>query len=312
MNQPVASHPLTSLLPAGLSLGEPLHAGPLAAFPLFAAPGRVAFTLLPDALTRGGTLHESVPADVNLLRFDAPPGAPVLLFAGEEVVGAKQNRVVNASLVAPAGTSTALPVSCIEHGRWSAGGERDAFQSSRQVAYTGLRRTLTGMVSESRARGASYITDQQGVWSDVAKRSARHTRLNPTGAMTAIFEANHERLAEMRDALRLREGQIGLIAWLGARFLALDLVSQPAAWASLHPRVVSGHALEALDAGDEPPPTLEETARALARLLDTPATLSAAAVGLGEEVRVSAPDLEGAGVVLDGELVQLSVFGPGE
>jgi hypothetical protein len=116
----------------------------------------------------------------------------------------------------------------------------------------------------------------------------------------------------MRDALRLREGQIGLIAWLGARFLALDLVSQPAAWASLHPRVVSGHALEALDAGDEPPPTLEETARALARLLDTPATLSAAAVGLGEEVRVSAPDLEGAGVVLDGELVQLSVFGPGE
>jgi hypothetical protein len=309
MNQP-ASHPLTTLLPAGLALGEPLHIGAFVAFPLFAAPGRVPFTLLPDALTRGGTLHETEPADVNLLRFDAPPGAPVLLFAGEEVVGAKQNRVVNASLVAPPAASTALPVSCIERGRWSAGGEREAFRTSQQVAYTGLRRTLTGMVSESRARGASYVTDQQAVWSDVAKRSARHTAINPTGAMTAIFESNQERLADMRDALRLRDGQIGLVAWLGGRFLSLDLVSQPAAWASLHPRVVNGHALEALDADDdEAAPTGEATARALAALLETPATLTAAAVGLGQELRLRTREFEGAGVVLDGELVQISIFG---
>jgi hypothetical protein len=87
-------------------------------------------------------------------------------------------------------------------------------------------------------------------------------------------------------------------------------VSQPAAWASLHPRVVNGHALEALDADDdEAAPTGEATARALAALLETPATLTAAAVGLGQELRLRTREFEGAGVVLDGELVQISIFG---
>lgn len=44
---------------------------------------------------------------------------PVLLLDGEEVTGAKQNRIVNLTVLVDAVTVVELPVSCVEQGRWS-------------------------------------------------------------------------------------------------------------------------------------------------------------------------------------------------
>ena len=43
---------------------------------------------------------------------------PVLLLDGEELIGAKQNRILNTSVLVAAGATLTLPVSCVEHGRW--------------------------------------------------------------------------------------------------------------------------------------------------------------------------------------------------
>ena len=44
---------------------------------------------------------------------------PVLIVDGEELVGAKQNRVANLTMLLPAEKTTIIPVSCVEAGRWS-------------------------------------------------------------------------------------------------------------------------------------------------------------------------------------------------
>ena len=57
----------------------------------------------------------------------------VLLLDGEELVGAKQNRVLNLSILVPPGSSITIPVSCVEHGRWSRRSAR--FASSPRANY---------------------------------------------------------------------------------------------------------------------------------------------------------------------------------
>ncbi len=44
---------------------------------------------------------------------------PLVVIAGETIVGGKQNRAINVSMWLPQKRTTAIPVSCLEHGRWN-------------------------------------------------------------------------------------------------------------------------------------------------------------------------------------------------
>jgi hypothetical protein len=46
------------------------------------------------------------------------PNVAVLIVDGEELVGAKQNRVVNLTILVPAQQTVVIPVTCVEQGRW--------------------------------------------------------------------------------------------------------------------------------------------------------------------------------------------------
>ncbi len=54
------------------------------------------------------------------LRFVNHCERPVLLLDGEELVGAKQNRILNLTVLVPAHQTIVIPVSCVEAGRWRA------------------------------------------------------------------------------------------------------------------------------------------------------------------------------------------------
>lgn len=89
--------PIMADLPAGpdyLTLGEALAAG----------------TLTITEISEGGSVPElAVINEGNL---------PVLFLDGEELAGAKQNRVVNTTILLKEHSKTVIPVSCVEQGRW--------------------------------------------------------------------------------------------------------------------------------------------------------------------------------------------------
>src|SRR5690348_9894882 len=97
--------PLRDLV-SSLYLGSPQRVGDLALVPLFIEWGGVDADLLEEALGRGDTTVTEVdPAGrVNVVRVTHRGDRLLLLVDGEQVVGAKQNRVFNASFLIPPGS----------------------------------------------------------------------------------------------------------------------------------------------------------------------------------------------------------------
>lgn len=81
--------------------------------------GGLGCVLLPDAI-RAGTLRitevgqGTVPELIAINTGDTD----VLVLDGEQLIGAKQNRMASRSILLPAHSETKIPVSCMEHGRW--------------------------------------------------------------------------------------------------------------------------------------------------------------------------------------------------
>jgi len=62
-----------------------------------------------------GAVFEAGSVPELLVKNLAP--SPVLILDGEELIGAKQNRIVNLTILVAAGQTLRIPVSCVEAGR---------------------------------------------------------------------------------------------------------------------------------------------------------------------------------------------------
>jgi hypothetical protein len=102
-----------------LTTGEPQTFRGLTLYPLFQpqavypeAPG---YVLLDEAIAAGTARVTELTAggSVPELRFENLGNLPVLLLDGQELVGAKQNRVLNLTIVGEASArNSSLPTSC--------------------------------------------------------------------------------------------------------------------------------------------------------------------------------------------------------
>src|SRR4051794_6680459 len=96
--------------------GEPRSFGGLTVVPLFPASEPVLeYVGLDEAVARGLTVAEVGESGVvELLAVSNPLDSHVLLYEGEELVGAKQNRVLQWTSLVPPLSKVQLPASCVE------------------------------------------------------------------------------------------------------------------------------------------------------------------------------------------------------
>ena len=286
-----------------IQLGDAVEHRGVVLAPLFPrrSPG-ARYVTLEEALGLGFRVTEvDAAGSVPELLVVNPLDTDVLLYDGEELLGAKQNRILNVTVLAGAREETRIPVSCVEEGRWHA--RSAAFAAAPHTAYPDLRRRKAERLS---AAPLELGAAQAAVWDAVAEKAGRHGVHSPTRAQSDIFEAQERGLRELRSAFPLVPGQCGAVFALGES-VALDYVSRPDAFARLYPKLLDGYLLDALERLDGKP------ARAVA--LDGFVTALSGAVrstqpsaGRGDDVRLRARLVVGSGLELEGELVQLCAF----
>jgi hypothetical protein len=289
---------------APLRVGDPDVHGPLAVFPLFGPEPKLDYTSFARAhgAEQVAITELEGGASVNDLMIHNTGSKPVLLYEGEELLGAQQNRVLDVSLLIAAEAKTRIPVSCVEAGRWDGSRRSERFRPSRQAADPELRKLKQRRVRERVAAGAPARPDQGEVWDEVGGRMAAFGASSPTAAMSDVYENRRDQLAELREAVTLHDGQCGAICAIAGKISILDCVSRPAVWADLHPALLEGYALDALrlagasQVAPEPPGL--GTVRGFTLLVgDAPTSDRRREAGLGATARFAGGGVAGSALV---------------
>jgi len=227
---------------------------------------------------------------------------PVLLLDGEELVGAKQNRVLNTTVLVGKGARLDIPVSCVEQGRWAYKSARFTFGNA--TLYASARAKKAARVSASLRAGQRHTSDQHEVWADMSFMAAAHDVKSDT--MRDFFERYEQDIAAARAALAPQPGQVGALVYLGTQWVGLELLASADLFARAWPRLCAGYAAEAVGSRAETAAAPDPRAM-LARLLRQPVE-DAPAVGLGCEHRLAGDRVAGAALVVDGLVAHLMAF----
>jgi hypothetical protein len=316
-------NPIAHALDA-ITLGDPVTFENITMIPLLGLPSAEQepfYLTLDEALAQGWTeiTEISEQGSVPELRVINRGAKPVFILDGEELLGAKQNRIVNLSILVPAKKTLTIPVSCVEAGRWRS--RSRAFTAAPRTQYAAGRAKRMAQVTASMQLSGERFSDQAEVWADIAEKSARLSADSPTGAMEEIFTRHSDFTEQCLRALPPVERQLGALFQINGRAVGFDLFDRAATLRRVLPKLIRSVAVDALDrsyesrkastveAGFRRPMKLElKVAEHFLARTSTAAIHEAPAVGLGRDMRLLGDKISGAALESDGSVVHLSAF----
>ena len=289
-------------------VGDPISHDRLTVFPLFLEnPTPVSYRLADEALADGTAVVEelSESGSVPQLAVRNQNDTLVLFLEGLELRGAKQNRVLNTSVLVGAKSQTVLPVSCVEQGRWRHVSR--TFSSSDTHCSPKMRSVLKGSVTRSAYSGGGHGSDQGAVWAEVSRQMSSLKSTSATMAMSDTMAAYKPHTDRAVAEVKYAEGAAGLVVAVGGKVVAVDLFDAPATCRKLWPQLVGGVAMEALEETQTTPPSASDVSDALDALRNSP-WQTVPPAGAGEEHRAeTAGKWHGSVLTLGGNLVHGSL-----
>lgn len=246
-----SQQPFTRLLE--VRPGEPLRHENLTIFPLLSeAQPELPYVLLGDALDLGiVSIAEIGSGSVPSLLATNRGEVDVLILDGEQLIGAKQNRITNRTIILEAKTETVIPVSCMEQGRWHHVTDEFRSRPKPRHAPPEVRRKAREVealfaATPSRATTAELHQAQGAVWREISDVGVSMGVISDTGALDEIYDRHSENLDDWVAHFSCAADQLGLLAFLGHRPLGLDVVGSQALHARLHDRFLGGYVMAAM------------------------------------------------------------------
>jgi hypothetical protein len=306
-------HTLSNTLES-LTLGTPITSANLTMVPLLASA-----TLAPEYLLLDEALDAHLAEVTEVSEGGAVPelvfrnlaDRDILLVDGEELVGAKQNRVLNLTILVAAGQQVNIPVSCVEAGRWAWRSRR--FESGRRKLHARARLDKLRRVSQAlREEGARARGDiQSAVWRAIDDKMAAFDCHSDTAALHDVYASAEQRLQPIRSAFAAQPRQVGAAFFVDGKLAGIELFDAEATLAKLLPKLVDSYAFDALeglaDAAQPATPSLAEVHALLARIAAAPQT-SYPSVATGTDLRIEDQDLHAAALCAKERLVHLTAF----
>jgi hypothetical protein len=231
---------------ADTSLGAPVTYRNLTLIPLVAQKvDDVDYLALDEGMDKGlvKVSEKQRGGSVNEVVLQNASDRPLLLMAGEVILGGKQDRVIGKDTIVPPRQKSEIPVFCVEHGRWT-GGEQASFRSGKSLAH-------------SKLRAKAKYESQGKVWQEVSEKNAKRATTNDTDTYRNVATgesvekavrpyADHFKgtLQKAADAKRI----IGYVMVLNGRIVGIERFRSPKLLAKYQDKLLRSYYVEAVDA----------------------------------------------------------------
>ena len=167
------------------------------------------------------------------------------IMDGEELIGAKQNRITNSSFLIAPHSSTIIPVSCVEQNRWNYNTRN--FSASDNIIFNKGRKEKFQDIHRNRG----YQTDQSKVWSNINDKMSNLNASNETSSMHRVYENKKEQLDDYVSKFQAQQNDIGIIYAIGNKIEGVDIFHGSYLFQQYLPKIIKSCVLEIIEKGIE-------------------------------------------------------------
>ena len=293
-----------------ISFGELQSFKNLQIIPLFSKEEECPeYLTLKEALEKRLLVVKEVSADASVpeLKVINDADVPVFLMDGEELAGAKQNRVLNTSILVKEKSELIIPVSCTEQGRWSY--RTEEFFNSENILSSKIRRKKAANVNDSLKESGRYHSDQGVIWDDIAELSANAGVHSPTGAMRDVYEKKKADLEDYMKAFQYLPHQKGIFVLVGGEIVGFDMLSRETVFGDIFSKLVKSYAMDAmLEKKKKENMDWRETAGKFLEDIKKCQEKKYASLGQGWDYRFEGKDKVGSALVFNNTIIHMAFF----
>lgn len=217
-------------------------------FPLDTPKRGLPYVLLSEALDSGQLKISEVSdrGSVPVVKVTNRGSKPVLMIDGEELVGYKQNRMLNSTVLVPPHSTIDVPVSCIERARWNSVSGR--FRVGEMPHMT-LRRMKARQVAKGLRTHGTRDSDQSAVWEEVSRIQLRYGVSSQTEALHDVFDARRVELDGYAKALKVNAK--GVAICVNGKVKMVEVFDKKSTLKKMLPKLIRGAAVDAMVVQEE-------------------------------------------------------------
>jgi len=283
----------------------------MAVFPLLCdKESRADYLLLDEALEKDRIVITEVDekGEVPELRVENKSDSNLLILDGEELVGAKQNRIVNVTILIAAHATFTIPVSCVEQGRWSYQSRR--FMSKERVMPPSMRMKKSAAVYNSLTNNGSFSANQREMWDMIEEKISDHNIDSPTAAMGDIYDHEQDIMDDYMKHFSIKEKQVGMTVMMNGQIVGCDCFAKHDTLKKTFPKLVKSYVLDAIDAGGRKKKFVSSSQKASCFIDDVRNCLikERPSVSLGTDLRLVSQKVIGSAMSVENEIIHLTAF----
>lgn len=283
----------------------------MAVFPLLSDRESAAdYLLLDEALNANLVLIAEVGegGSVPELKVENRSDRNLLILDGEELVGAKQNRIVNVTLLIAAHASLNIPVSCVEAGRWSYRSRH--FMSKERVMPPRMRMRKNAAVYNSLLNCGKFEGNQGETWDLIQDKIAMLKVNSETAALSDVYDKEQQSIGDYLKHFTGQERQTGMLVMINNRVIGCDCFAGHDTLKKVFPKLVKSYVLDAIEVQEDNTETLTSNLQAasfIEEVVKCPVE-ERPSLSLGTDVRFMSQTVIGSALSLNEDIIHLTAF----